>query len=334
MCRCRYGPGTIIFMSKPFTELETQIAILKNRGIIFDDEEYAKSCLYKHGYYNLINAYKPLFLASTSPEYYLQGTKFDYFLVAHDIDFTYRQIILSRIIGIENSLKSIVAYEFSKSFGATGYLDIRNFKERNVEQCQRLQSDIGKLIQKALSPHKTTDPSCQCVRHHYFVHGEIPIWILFRVMYLGQFAMFYECLRDDTKNNICNGISDLYNTKINRRELYDYLQILCSMRNLCAHGQRIYNFSTRYTIKPKDSYLKTLLKCAPDFNIHSCNVIIPIFHQLLDEKEFRSFSDDITTAWTKAFRQMSRTAFNDLLDKILGSQVFMGIIEYMMNHPN
>ena len=93
-CRRNY------FMSKPFATLEKQIEILKSRGVVFNDEELAKSYLYKCGYYNLINAYKELFLASTSPEHYLPGTKFECFLVAHDIDFAYRQIILSRIIGI------------------------------------------------------------------------------------------------------------------------------------------------------------------------------------------------------------------------------------------
>ena len=320
------------FMSKPFATLEKQIEILKSRGVVFNDEELAKSYLYKCGYYNLINAYKELFLASTSPEHYLPGTKFECFLVAHDIDFAYRQIILSRIIGIENSLKSIVAYEFAKSFGAEGYCDLNNFKERDTKKCRELQISINKTIEEALKPNRANDLSFQCVRHHHEIHHEIPIWILFRVLYFGQFIMFYECLKDDTKNNICKGISNLYKTQINRHELYNYLKILGNMRNLCAHGQRIYNFSTRRTINPNDACLRELLRYEPNFNLHTCNVIIPIFHQLLGEKEFDSFSNEIIGVWTDAFRKTPIAAFDTLLEKILGRHVLVGIIEYMREH--
>lgn len=321
-------------MSKPFTNLETQVEILKSRGVIFDDEEDAKAKLYKYGYYNLINGYKSLFIARTLPsEIYMPGTKFDYFLIAHDIDFAYRQIILSRIIGIENSLKSIVAYEFAKEFGAMGYTNQANFSSRLAHDCQQLQRKISKIIQVSLSSKMKHDPSFQCVIHYYNTYGEIPIWILFRVMYLGQFIEFYHCLQNKTKNTICRHLSDRKSAPIDRQDLYTFLKILEGMRNMCAHGQRVYSFRTRQSLNVNIPYLQKLLRVAPSFDIHSCNVIIPIFYQLLDEKEFYSFADDIINAWMTARRKVPQSVFSDLLDKILGRCVFTDIIEYMMNNP-
>lgn len=320
-----YDPDFSAIMSKPFTTVENQIAILKSRGIQFDDEEYAKKMLYKIGYYNLINAYKKLFLARSAPETYIHGTKFEYFVVAHDLDFAYRQIILTRIIGIENSLKSIVAYGFAQKYGATGYDDAANFKSRGQNDVVRLQKIIQKMISNALKNGSRNSPSYDCVLHHKQNHGEIPIWVLFRILYLGQFALFYECLTDDLKNTICTNISDKFGVLITRGDLYNYLKILEVMRNLCAHGQRVYNFTTRYTINTQNQHLQKLLMKLPHLDIHSCNVIILIFYQLLDRSEFRTFADDITTAWLNAHRRLPRSVFANLMDIILGEEVLSNI---------
>lgn len=325
-----YDPGISAIMGKPFTTVENQIAILKSRGIQFDDEEYAKKMLYKIGYYNLINAYKNLFLARSAPETFVSDTKFEYFVVAHDLDFAYRQIILARIIGIENSLKSIIAYEFAQKYGATGYNDIANFKSRGQNDVVRLQTTIQKMIRKALNSGLRNSPSYDCVLHHKQNHGEIPIWVLFRILYLGQFALFYECLTDDLKNTICANISDKFEVMITRRDLYNYLKILEVMRNVCAHGQRVYNFTTRYTVSTQNQHLRTLLAKLPRLDIHSCNVIILIFYQLLDKSEFRTFADDITSAWLSAHRRLPRSVFANLMDNILGEEVFIKHIEYLM----
>lgn len=48
---------------KVFKTIDEQITILKQRGLIIDDEEHAKKYLLSQNYYNLINGY-----AKFSPE--------------------------------------------------------------------------------------------------------------------------------------------------------------------------------------------------------------------------------------------------------------------------
>ena len=51
-------------MLKEFKTIDEQIEILKKRGLVFDDEEFAKEKLLETNYYNTINGYKKLFVAT------------------------------------------------------------------------------------------------------------------------------------------------------------------------------------------------------------------------------------------------------------------------------
>ena len=49
-------------MVKEFKTINEQIEILKMRGLVFDNEEFAKEKLLETNYYNTINGYKKLFI--------------------------------------------------------------------------------------------------------------------------------------------------------------------------------------------------------------------------------------------------------------------------------
>ncbi|MEB3365020.1 hypothetical protein SDC49_20185 [Lactobacillus sp. R2/2] len=49
---------------KPFTNIDEQINILKNRYLHFENEEIAKAILRRYGYYEIINGYKSPFKRS------------------------------------------------------------------------------------------------------------------------------------------------------------------------------------------------------------------------------------------------------------------------------
>lgn len=48
--------------SRPFKNLDQQIDILRQKGMLIENDDYAKNVLSKIGYYTLINGYKGLFL--------------------------------------------------------------------------------------------------------------------------------------------------------------------------------------------------------------------------------------------------------------------------------
>ena len=51
-------------MLKEFKTIDEQIEILKDRGLVFDDEKFAKEKLLETNYYNTITGYKKLFVVT------------------------------------------------------------------------------------------------------------------------------------------------------------------------------------------------------------------------------------------------------------------------------
>ena len=49
-------------MVKEFKTIKEQIEILKDRGLVFENEEFASEKLLETNYYNTINGYKRLFV--------------------------------------------------------------------------------------------------------------------------------------------------------------------------------------------------------------------------------------------------------------------------------
>lgn len=101
---------------KEFKTLEEQIELLKTRNILFNDEESTRKILLHNNYYNIINGYKDLFLDTNNPTVYKQNTTFEEIYSLYEFDRQLRNIFLEYILKIENSLRSLIAYYFSKEY--------------------------------------------------------------------------------------------------------------------------------------------------------------------------------------------------------------------------
>ena len=139
---------------KEFKTIEDQIDLLKNRNISFKDEELAKNILLNSNYYNIVNGYKDLFLDDKNKTLYKCGTQFEEIYALYDFDRQLRNIFLEFILKIENSLRSLIAYEFSKTYGNDNYLKLENFEtftgltvkpEHKQKQLKFIQSLIGNI---------------------------------------------------------------------------------------------------------------------------------------------------------------------------------------------
>ncbi len=99
---------------KEFKTIDDQVNLLKSRNIIFNDEQNNKQLLLHNNYYNIINGYKDLFLDNNNLPNYKNGTNFEKIYSLYEFDRQLRNIFLEYILKIENSLRSLVAYYFSK----------------------------------------------------------------------------------------------------------------------------------------------------------------------------------------------------------------------------
>lgn len=98
-----------------------QLTILRNRGVVVPTNGKPKRFLEQENYYNVINGYKDLFLVKDSnnrpvePEIYQKGTHFNELKALFLFDRELRILLLKYLLIFENSIKTTVAYEFSKN---------------------------------------------------------------------------------------------------------------------------------------------------------------------------------------------------------------------------
>lgn len=243
---------------KDFRTINEQIDLLKARNMLFDNEEKAKNILLNNNYYNIINGYKDLFLDNTNPVNYKPGTKFEEIYALYEFDRQLRSIFLEYILKIENSLRALVAYYFSQSYGNDNYLKLDNFetfkstdttKEKKQKQVKFIQILLGNI-----NKNIANNVENKYIGHYITNYGFIPLWVLVNVLSFGEICNFYRLMKQKERIHIS------MNFKISEFDLSSLLNILSKTRNLCAHDERLYNYEFPAYTGINDTKYHKLLK--------------------------------------------------------------------------
>ncbi len=280
-----------LHMAKPFKTYDEQIGILKSRGLIITNEAEAIRFLETENYYNVINGYKTEFLIPDT-DLFANGVTFENIQALYSFDKAFRHGILSTLLDIENMLKSIIAYEFARQYGATAYLNIASYNVYGEKSRQAAQELIDSINEQIVKWKDNTDHSNDNIRHYLAVHGEIPIWVLFSHIMIRDLCKFFQCLTPNLKDLICQHIVSIYGKKFKSDDLYAFLRILKNVRNLCAHNLRIYNYKTQYIISKKNGFVKAIKKQFGDnFKINNIISVIIVIYHLCSREKIKTFFD-------------------------------------------
>lgn len=236
-----FGPGVFLFFQggitledKIFKTHKELIELLKSRGVDIstpDLRKFAKTRLQHEGYYNLINGYKKLFLTDNDQDKYKEGTTVNEIYALFVFDERLREIFLRYILAVERNVKSLIAYEFPQKYSHNNYLLYKNFdlcKRDSHKNIISMLSDIQHQIAA-----RGSDPS---IRHYLDTYGYIPLWVLNNILSFGQISKFYFNMKQPDRQSISRTF------KIMDSELETLLKYLTSIRNCCAHNNRLYCF--------------------------------------------------------------------------------------------
>ena len=245
---------------KLFKNYDEQIELLKSRGLIINDEETARQILKEENYYNLINGYKELFLESKGSDQFKKNTTFEDIYELYKFDRDLKNILIKPILMIENTMRSLIAYTFSETHGCDNYLKYSNFetlvdkKERGVnsKKLEKRAELIYKLLSNIQNDIALSISKKEYIKHYIVNHGYIPLWVLVNSITLGRLGLFYSVMIQKERAAIAS------NWKIPESDLIQYIKFLALYRNLCAHDERIYDYSTWPLIIPNTIYHEKL----------------------------------------------------------------------------
>lgn len=227
---------------KPFKNYDELIDILESRNVIITDKTFAKKCLSDISYYNLINGYKNLYPIDQNEKFEIPVPFYEFYNL-YAFDTMLNNVVFKYIISIEKSLKSKIAYIVSKSYGID--TDLQNFYndnqndylyKENYRNTSKTQ-DILRNIKSAAINSKD-----ESIRHYRTNHNHLPCWILINGITFGSTIRWYEILKPNKKELICDQILSTSSlSTLDKKEFVKKgLTILRKYRNNIAHGHKIF----------------------------------------------------------------------------------------------
>ena len=307
---------------KIYLTYEQQIEHLKNRkDLIIQNTDYAYSILQKIGYYSLISGYKNLFKPPSS-EKYLYGVTFEEIVSFYYFDEQLRTIFLKYILHIEKQMKSMISYYFCDKYGEQQekYLNINNYAitKRNLQNVKKLISLLQKI--SSLPSHYSY------IVHYSNNYGNVPLWVAINAMTFGQVSKLYQYLPNDIQYKI----SQVF-PSVSERQLHQFIRVLTSCRNVCAHGERLFTYRTVDAIA--DTPLHKKLSLPQSGNQYEKGkqdlfAVVIAFRYLLPGKDFLEFKRKLIKEIDRVNREVEHISETELLNKMGFPENWKNITRY------
>ena len=295
-------------IEKNFKNLDEQVEILKFKGLIINDENYAKKILLRENYFFLMG-YRHLFM-EPGDRHFKVGTTFEELYSLFLFDRSIRNVLFKYILVIENNLKSITSYQLSKKYG---YKERDYLKAKNFTPDPNKQAQLNDLLKKMKRQIRVNGSQHTATQHYVSNYGYIPLWILVKVLSFGIVSEMYSILKPEDQKEIAN----VYD--IDTNSLIVYLPILANYRNLCAHEDILYENKTQKLIDDTVYHKLLNLKKEDDIYIQGKNdvfCLIIIMKQLLNTDDFKNMTFELDHILETLNFNLRTISINKVLDRM------------------
>lgn len=220
------------FYNKPHLSYQNQIDLLKNRGLLFNDENFAITKLKHISYFRLSAYFLPF---QSTKDIFDQGTTFEQIIDLYHFDKELRLLTFGAIEKIEIFLRTAISYNLSKYIGVFGYRQEEKFCAKNGDFLW-LKEDVAK---------EATRSKETFVKHFRdtYAGDDLPIWMVVEIISFGTLSKLYTSLCPEIEKEILNGIG------LPSFVFKNWLHVFSYVRNLSAHHSRLWN--RQFVIKAK-----------------------------------------------------------------------------------
>ncbi|MBX7208476.1 MAG: Abi family protein [Verrucomicrobiaceae bacterium] len=234
--------------TKPALTIPEQIAKLKARSLLIEDDAEAEHYLRFIGYYRLSAYALPLQQSAVPGKPFKSGTTFRNILDLYRFDRELRLLTMDAIERIEVAVRTVIVNEMAVKHGPHWFMDTVHFdasarNPRHTELLDRLDAEFT-IPRGGTRPHR---------RHHeVFINYYFdtytspylpPIWMISETLTLGMWSKIFDNLKLPAERKAIAA-----NFSIDEQILRNWLHALTYLRNLCAHHARVWN--RQMVIKP------------------------------------------------------------------------------------
>ena len=269
--------------NKPFLAYAQQIEKLeKEKNLVIMDRDYAEAMLKRISYFALISGYKNLFRNPTTRKY-KDGTTFEEIVALYKFDESLRELFMKYLLQIEQTMRSMLSYYFSQKHGnqQSKYLSQANYDQspRKSRDLVRLVALLGDIVIKSTDYNYVT--------YQRNTYGNVPLWVVVKVLTFGNISKMYQCFSQDMQVSVSKNFD-----KVNEKELMQYLRVLTKFRNVCAHNDRLFSYTTKDDIPDTALHSKLMIAKKGTQYVYGKRDLFSVviaFRYLLRKEDFYSF---------------------------------------------
>lgn len=218
------------------------IAGLERKGLIIDDKEYINNILTDINYF-FLKGYFPVFTYYCEKDRitkFKSGYTIEDLFIFYTFDKNLKTTILREILDIEQRIKNAMCDLISSRYGVgdSSYLRRTNFDVNNPY----LDSNLRKVRRQ----RKNNGKKHSAYLYYKVNHGYFPFWILSKVLTLGAVLGLFSVMKSSDKDVIARRILPNFTEKKIVKKFTNMFTLIVEVRNICAHDDILYNFSTKY----------------------------------------------------------------------------------------
>lgn len=293
---------------KVFKSLEEQISILREKGLVIANVEFAKNILFRENYF-FLSGYRHLFIEPGTRNF-KKGTTFEEIYSLFLFDRKFRNIVFKNILIIENNYKSICSYILSRNYG---YKEKDYLKASNFNNSRARSRQVNDLIKKMKRQIRINGNQHTATNHYLLNYGYAPLWIVVKVLSFGIMSELFSILKPNDQKEI----SEIYGIDVDTLEVY--FPLLANYRNLCAHEDILFDHFTQRVI-PDDSIHKCLnIQKTNGEYIYGKNdlfALVIILKRMLSSSEFKLFIDEVSSELDYLSTKFHTINICDVLDRM------------------
>lgn len=297
-------------MVKPFLSYDQQIKKLSvDKELKIKDESFAKEKLKEIGYYHLITGYKDLF-RNKAVKKYKRGVCFEDIYALYEFDKTLREILFKYLQIIELTFASHISYYFCERYDSDQekYLDPSNYNNtnRNTNRINMLISILNDLANET-----RIYSNIVYNRNH---HHNVPLWITINHLTFGSKSKMYELLQSPMQDKISSEYSGL-----NTADLSQTMKFLTKFRNICAHGNRLYNYKSNEDLPDLKMHERLEIpKHGAQYKFGKKDLfgVVIACRYLLSKPDFRMFKGELDKAITSYINSTSFLNESEILNEM------------------
>ena len=284
---------------KEYKTNEELIDYLSSKGVVIADKEEALKKIERYTYYSIVNSYKSIFKDKNNN--YINDVSFDEIYALFEFDKNLKNIMLKFCLEIETVIKSAMANQISKVYGVKDYLNISNWDNSIDDDIKEvLFEKINNEIKKDYKVHTA-------VTHYIDKYGFVPPFVLVKILTFGVASSYYGLLKQSDRQAIAKYF------KISDKLLKQILKNLTTIRNIAAHSDRLYNYTSKFYLSFKlidNTYTK------PD-NITNLYMVIRCMEKLLTQEQYEELYNSILEEISKLKDKLNSIDVSDII-RIMG----------------